>query len=208
MFTVHICNGDRMITHLCPTGGSSNKMCCYNPYHKQVTFNSAPSKAVDPKAVHHGQHELLQGTPTTHTHPRTQTTTLENQVETQEVSTSSAGFQTWRSLLWDNHQQDQPTTKEATATKNVVKSGSVNASDIVVHNPLWSSCTPAVTTNKQVMSHDRKHSIGPNIQRPPSGCTSKPWSATTKGTWRRNTSRGPVLVLCKEFSLKLQDLLR
>ena len=105
-------------------------------------------------------------------------------METQEAPTSSAGFQTWRYFLCNNHQPGQPTTKEATAIKNVVKSGSVNASYIVVHNPLWSSCTPAVTTNKQIMSHVCKRSIGPNRQRPPSGCTSKPWSATTNGTGR------------------------
>jgi len=121
VFTAHICNGEKMRTHPCPTLRLSTKMGCYDPYHEQVAFNSAPSKAVNPQAGHHWQRELLQGTPTTHAHPCMQTTTLGNQVG--KLTAPHMGIQPWRTLSRANCKPGIATSKGATSPRIAIKQG-------------------------------------------------------------------------------------
>ena len=71
VFAAYICNGEQLSTHHCPTLRSNTKVVFYEPYHEQVAFNLPPCKAI----------------------------CSQNQVDTQEVPTSSAGFQTWSFLI-------------------------------------------------------------------------------------------------------------
>ena len=117
---------------------SNTKTSLYEPHNEQVAFNSAPFKVVDPKTGHHWQHELSREATTTYAHPRTRINTLENQVTTQGGPTSRDGhqFQTWRLSFWANHQPGQTITMEVTAAKDMVKSGSMSASEVnTVHLP-------------------------------------------------------------------------
>ena len=63
-------------------------------------------------------------------------------------------------MLWDNHQPGQPITKMAIVTKIAVKSESVSSQDTVVHNPLGSSCTPAVAACRRGQGGPRYHPKG------------------------------------------------
>ena len=86
---------------------------------------------VNPKIGHHWQHKLPQEPTIAYAHPRTRTNTLENQVTTQGGPTSRDGFQsqTWMPSCWSNHQPGQTITKKVTATKDMVKSGSMSTSE-------------------------------------------------------------------------------
>jgi len=70
VFAAHICSGEQMSTHHCPTLRLNTKMGFYEPHKEQVAFNSAPFKGVNAKTGHHWQHKLSQEATTTYTHPR------------------------------------------------------------------------------------------------------------------------------------------
>ena len=83
------------------------------------------------------------------------------------MPTSSAGFQTWRSLLWDNHQPGRPITKEAAAAKILLSEG--------VRAPQ----TPLYTTHCGHHAHQ---------QWPPAGEGREDLPPTQRGAHTSNTS--------------------
>ena len=131
-FTAHICNREQMSTQHCPTLRSNTNTNSSKPHNKQVASNSAPFKVVDTKTGHCWQNKLPQEATTPYAHTCTQTNTLEIQMSTQGGPTSRDGLrlQNWRLTRWASHHPGQSITKEVTATKDKIKSGSMSSSEV------------------------------------------------------------------------------